>query len=125
MYGPTSQVMHPSKSKTITLNPSAALNKINKEVAADRFYGPSKYEPIENLIISPIGLREKKVKGTFRLIHNLSYPRKSHSVNSGIPKELCWVKYESFDRAIQLVQKAGWKAEISKLDIAQALSLLP
>ncbi len=114
----------PRNLKSVMLKPECTAEKINKEVAAKRFGGPWETPPLQNFIVSPIGLREKKVKGTFRLIHHLSYPR-NNLVNSGIAPELCSVKYASFDHAITIIQAAGPGCEIGKQDIVNAFGLLP
>ena len=115
----------PTNLKSVLLNPTCTLEKINKEVTAGRFGGPWSAPPLENFIVRSIGLREKKVKGTYRLIHHLSYPRDGNSVNSGIAPELCSVKYASFDHAIKIIQAAGPGCEIGKQDIVNAFGLLP
>ena len=61
---------------------------------------------MDSLRISPIGLIPKSIPGTFRLIHNLSFPE-SDSVNDGIDKGACKVQYTNFDEAIDLVVGAG------------------
>ena len=69
--------------------PTLALGKLTKEVELGRMAGPFSTKPIENLRISPVGLVPIKAeRGTFRLIHHLSYPD-SDSVNSGIDRQLC------------------------------------
>ncbi len=114
----------PKNLKSIQLNPLAAAEKIKKEVNLGRFSGPWKTSPIPDLIITPIGLVEKKVKGTFRLIHHLSWPRHGHSVNSGIDRKYCIVKYNSFDSAIEMIAKKGKYTLLWKEDVISAFSTL-
>lgn len=57
--------------------------KISAELAANRISGPFTHIPFTDLVISPIGVVEKKIPGTFRMIHHLSFPR-GGSINSGI-----------------------------------------
>ena len=45
---------------------------ISKEVQANRIAGPFSQKPFENLHISPLSIREKKVPNTYRLIHDLA-----------------------------------------------------
>ncbi len=61
---PPVRLHEPANLKSVLLQPECAQQKVNKEVAAGRFGGPWDTPPIPNLVISPIGLREKKVKGT-------------------------------------------------------------
>ena len=111
----------PKNLKSIQLNPQAAAKKISKELALGRFSGPWSKPPIPDLIITPIGLIEKKVKGTYRLIHHLSYPRGA-SINSGIDKKYSSVKYHSFDAAVQMIQSAGKNSWAAKEDCISAYS---
>ena len=77
-------------------------SKIMKEVKAGRYAGPFEQIPFENYIQSPIGLVPKDKTKT-RLIFHLSYPRTDNtSVNAGIQKELCTVKYPDFVEAIRM-----------------------
>ena len=55
-----------------------------------------------------------------RLIFHLSYPRDGDSVNSGIPKQDCSVKYPDFERAIELCIAAGVSCSIAKSDMSSA-----
>ncbi len=122
---PPTREHEPSNLKSVLMNPIHTANKIQKEVIAGNFGGPWDQPPLKNMVISPIGLREKKVKGTYRLIHHLSYPKGAPSVNSGIAPESCTVKYASFDHAIQIIQAAGPGCEIGKEDVFGAFTLLP
>ena len=71
------------------------------EVQLGRYAGPYERPPFENQFIqSPIGLVPKDKGKKTRLIFNLSYPRGGDSVNAGIPKEACSVKYPSFNEAV-------------------------
>ena len=80
-------------------------NKVMKEIAAGRYAGPYESPPFEYFIQSPIGLVPKDHGKKTRLIFHLSYPRdeeKGISVNAGIPKEKCTVKYPDFDEAVKM-----------------------
>ncbi|KAM9326262.1 uncharacterized protein PAF06_002450 [Gastrophryne carolinensis] len=80
--------------------------------------------PLEDLVVSPLGVVPKKEPGKFRLIHHLSFPR-GGSVNDGIDKELSSVSYTSFDFALDMVREAGPGALMAKTDIESAFRLLP
>lgn len=113
-----------SNPQSIKQNFAVASGKLDEEVRLGRMAGPFLVKPIENLRISPIGLIPKSVPGSFRLIHNLSYPA-SGSVNDGINKQLCTVHYSNFDDAVNLVVRAGAGALLAKADIKSAFRLLP
>ena len=112
-----------SNPKSVNQNLDIARQKLMDEVKLGRMAGPFEKLPIQNLKV-PIGLIPKSLPGTFRLIHNLSYPE-FDSINEGIDKELCAVHYTKFDDAIQLVVRAGKDALLAKADIKSAFRLLP
>ena len=68
-------------------------NKVMNEVELNRYAGPFEDPPFESFVQSPIGLVPKDKGLKTRLIFHLSYPRNGESVNSGIPKAKCSVKY--------------------------------
>ena len=85
-------------------------NKVMKEVEAGRYAGP--YEdrpPFTHFLQSPIGLVPKDKGTKTRLIFHLSYPRDGSgtSVNEGIPKEKCRVKYPDIADAVKLCLAEG------------------
>ncbi|XP_078500441.1 uncharacterized protein LOC144755420 [Lissotriton helveticus] len=86
--------------------------------------GPFDDWPLENLIISPIGVVPKKEPGQYRLIQHLSWPEGA-SVNDFIGAESASVSYSSVDVAMSLVVKAGPLAQMAKCDIKSAFRLLP
>ncbi len=110
--------------KSIAQKPEAAIEKIHKEVSLGSIAGPFTSRPIDNLIISPIGLVPKSEPGKFRLIQHLSFPE-GESINDGIDREFCKVQYASFDVAINLVAGVGKGALMAKADIQSAFRLLP
>ena len=77
----------PKNDPSITENFTIAQQKINTEVAAGRMSGPFKAPPFETFHVSPLKLREKTTPGSFRMIHNLSWPYDDTSINSNIPDE--------------------------------------
>ncbi len=122
---PPQPYIEPKNLKSIRLNPEVAAAKIEKEVRLGRFGGPWPDPPLKDLIVTPVGLVEKKKKGEYRMIHHLSYPKDGISINSSIDKQYTQVKYISFDSAIKMVQKAGKSAVLQKEDVVSAFSLLP
>ena len=104
------------------MHPEIDQEKIDKELSLVRVAGPFQFPPIPTLIVTPIGLVEKKNKD-FRLIHHLSY-HKNDYVNDNIDPNICYVQYPSFDQAISLVQKLGKGCLLGKSDIKSAFRLL-
>ena len=71
-----------------------------------------------------MGLVPKKESGSFRLIHDLSFP-KGGSVNFWTPPEYTSVSYQNIETVIELVQENGFKCLMSKADIQDAFRLIP
>ncbi|KAJ1088356.1 hypothetical protein NDU88_001513 [Pleurodeles waltl] len=97
--------------------------KLEKEVDEGRMEGPFSDWPLENLIVSPIGVVPKKEPGQYRLIHHLSWPE-GVSVNYLIPEELTKVSYASVDVAMALVEALGPSTLMATTDIKSAFRLL-
>ena len=94
-----------------------------KEVKLKRYAGPFEKILFDNYIQSPIGLVPKDNGKDVRLIFHLSHPRNIKagvSVNAGMPKEKCAVRYPDFNRAIELCIRAGKSCKLSKSDIKSA-----
>ena len=104
--------------------PEVVLNKIQKEINSDRIMGPFDVCPLENPVISPLGVREKKTPGEYRLIHHLSYPY-GESVNDGIPRNLATVHYTPLSEAIQHIVNFGPGCFLAKSDIKSAFRIIP
>ena len=66
----------------------------------------------------------KHEKGSYRLIHNLSFPPEN-SVNSGIDRSDSQVVYDSIDTVISLVKHSGLNALMAKTDITNAFCVMP
>ncbi|MEW8547651.1 MAG: reverse transcriptase domain-containing protein, partial [Candidatus Thiodiazotropha sp.] len=109
-----------------TRNPSIVKQKINEEILAGRVRGPFRVPPCEPLICSPLAIVPKHEVGSYRLIHDLSFPRNA-SVNSGIDKLDSQVVYDNIDRVISLItgRQQGAKSLMAKTDISNAFRLLP
>ena len=84
-------------------SPIELWNKIMTEVKAKRYAGPYEKVPFKHFIQSPVALVPKDKGKKTRLIFHLSYPKTGDSVNSGIPDDLCSVKYPDFMEAVKLV----------------------
>jgi hypothetical protein len=66
--------------------------------------GSFKHPPFDNFICFPLGLVPKEESGSFRLIHDLSFP-KGGSVNFWTPPEYTLVSYQNIETVIELVQE--------------------
>lgn len=97
---------------------------LQKELSLGRIAGPFVTTPLDNLVISPLGIVPKKESGKYRLIHDLSYPRHS-SVNTFIGDDYASVKYDTLDRVVELVQTFGQGALMAKVDIQEAFRIVP
>ena len=106
-------------------SPVELWNKVMKEVQLGRFAGPFKNPPFEHYVQSPIGLVPKDKGLKTRFIFHLSYPRDGDSVNSGIPKEMCTVKYPNFEEAIKLCIQEGVGCKLAKSDMSSAFRHVP
>ena len=105
--------------------PHIIADKINKEVQLGRFSGPYEHSPFQDFTISPLGLREKKTPGEYRVIHNLSYPYDDTSVNASIPRDKASVKYGSIVDAIKHINYFGQNCFLAKTDIKSAFRIIP
>lgn len=104
---------------------STVMAKLSEEVEKSRILGPFHKRPIKNLHTSPISAIEKKRKGTFRLIHNLSAPR-GGSVNDAIPEHLKSVNYCYVQDVVQYLLSSKRKNQyMSKVDIKEAFRIIP
>ena len=98
---------------------------LQAECAQGRVLGPLPPPPIPELHISRFGVIPKRSQpGKWRLIVDLSAPDE-HSVNAGIPTELCSLRYPSLDAAARLIMTQGRGALMSKLDIKEAYRMVP
>ena len=105
-------------------HPEEVSKAILKEVEAGRIAGPFAQQPFSDMHFSPIGVVPKKTCGEFRFIQHLSYPE-GHSINDGIPKEFCSVKYQTIDDASKLLHSLGSGTFMAKTDIEKAFRLIP
>ena len=106
-------------------NPSAVDAKIKKEMDRGRIAGPFDDPPFEDFKCSPLSLREKSEPGTYRLLHNLSYPYDVTSVNGGIEQQHKTVKYATVQSAIKIINKLGKGCFMAKADIESAYRIVP
>lgn len=119
--------VHYSKNlKSALVLPDIVYKKLCKEIALGRIIGPFENSPLPNLKISPLGLVPKKSPGSWRLIHNLSFPsRFEDSVNAGISDESAVVHYASVDDAIVKIKELDKDVYLAKTDILSAFRIIP
>ncbi|CAC5404254.1 unnamed protein product [Mytilus coruscus] len=103
--------------------PDIVRQKIQNEISANRFVGPFDSKPFTEMQLSPLGLAEKKLPGTYRMIHHLSFPEGS-SINDNIPQDKCSVQYASIEDAIELIKTVGRKSFCAKTDISSAFRII-
>lgn len=108
----------------VSFHKEIVKNKIKAEIDAGRILGPFDSHPFQNFRLSPLGLVPKKEPNSFRLIHNLSFP-KDDSLNDCMDKADASVHYTSFDDAVKMLRSFGRNALLSKSDIKSAFRLLP
>jgi hypothetical protein len=118
-------------SKISYRNHASALSKpgvvdamLQIELNQHRIAGPFDRAPFPNLVVSPLGLREKREPNKFRLIHDLSF-NEDFSVNRNIPREFCSVSYETLDDYCSIIKQCGVGALMAKADIESAFRLIP
>ena len=125
-YQGPKKVAKKSANLKFTVGSSTELwNKIMTEVKAKRYAEPFKRIPYRYFIQSPVGLVPKDKGKKTRLIFHLSYPKKGDSVNSGIPQDLCKVKYLDFMEAVALCIKEGQACFCAKSDMSMAFRNIP
>lgn len=91
---------------------------IDAEFEAGRLMGLFQVSPHPDSVCSPLGVIQKKEPGTFRVIHNLSFPKGS-AVNDMLPNDLSSVSYEDFDHVVSLAVKQGANSLISQMILSQ------
>ena len=98
---------------------------LGKEVAEGRVVGPLTSSSVAGVQVSPFGVIPKPHQpGKWRLIVDLSAPE-GHSVNDGIDKKLCALKYVSVDDVALVIQKLGRGAQLAKMDVQAAYRNVP
>ncbi|CAC5355504.1 unnamed protein product [Mytilus coruscus] len=103
--------------------PDIVRQKIQIEISANRFVGPFDSKPFTAMQLSPLGLAEKKLPGTYRMIHHLSFPEGS-SINDNIPQDKCSVQYAFIKDAIELIKTVGRTSFYAKTDISSAFRII-
>ena len=105
-------------------HPDIDNDYLSTEISLGRVAGPFPPRAIPQVHISRFGVIPKGQTGKWRLIVDLSHP-KGQSVNDGIPKALCSLKYVTIDEANKEIVKLGRGALLAIIDIKTAFCLLP
>ena len=106
-------------------HPEVVEDYIKEEVRLGRVVGPIRPSLRSSCHISRFGVIPKGHQtNEWCLIVDLSFP-KGHSINDGIPKHLCSLKYISIDDAVQEILSHGRGAILAKIDIKSAFRLIP
>ncbi len=113
-------------SKFVTEHPDIIWPFIDQELKLGHFKGPFKSLPFPNMYLSPLGARPKRTPGSYRLIHDLSYPYDGErSVNDGIPASFSSVQYHTIADAIDYILELGQGTFLCKTDIQSAFRIVP
>jgi len=105
-------------------HPEVVDEYLHSEVSLGRLVGPFSLQAIPHVHISRFGAISKGHTGKWRLIVDLLHP-KGRSVNDGMSKPLCSLKYVTVDEAIREITRLGQGALLAKIDIKSAFRLLP
>lgn len=101
------------------------MERLVTELEAGRLLGPLPSQSAPRVHISPMGLVPKPHQpDRFRLIVDLSHPS-GRSVNDGINRELCSLRYSSVDDAVSIVRELGKRTMLAKLDLKDAYRIVP
>ena len=105
-------------------HPDVVTDYLSTEVFLGHVAGPFLLQAVSQVHISRFRVIPKGHTGKWRLNVDLSHSR-SHSVNDGIPKSLCSLKYITIDEAIKGILQLRQGALLAKIDIKSAFRLLP
>ena len=112
---------HPSSTQC----PDAVSQYITSECAAEQMVGPLPTLVSGHMHFSPIGLVPKgRDSGRWCMIVDLSYPS-SWSVNDGISRDPCSLRYASMDDALGFVNRLGRGSLLIKVDLKNAYRMVP
>ena len=105
-------------------NPGPVQDYLSAELVVGRVV-PFRGKASAPIHISPFGVIPKANQpGAWRLILDLSHPS-GFSVNDGIPRELCTLKYPTIEDAISRIMAYGKGALLAKIDIKHAFRNIP
>lgn len=104
-FDPAHRLYHAGRNhQSVSANEQTGVEYLRLEVATGKLAIARDASCVHS---NPIGMIPKLHQpGKFRLIVDLSAPS-GHSVNHGIPSDLCSISYASLDLAAQLVKQYG------------------
>ena len=106
-------------------NPAVVRDYLRNEVQSGTLIGLLKKEAVPGVHINRFGVIPKSQQpGKWRLIVDLSRPM-SHSVNEGILKEHCSLRYPSVDDAVKVILALGPGTQLVKFDVKSAYRIVP
>lgn len=106
-------------------HPKVVDDYLAAEISIGRVAGPFEVTSIPLAHISRFGVIPKRhTSNKWRLIVDLSHPA-GHSINDGIPKQLCSLSYITIDTAIDHILRFGPGTFLAKMDVKNAFRLLP
>ncbi len=107
------------------LHPNVVQEYLDHECHEGRVIGPLAISDHPEVHVSRFGVIPKKHQpNKWRLILDLSHPDRD-SINDGIDKQLCSMKYASIDDAARIVHALGRGSLMAKIDIAHAYRIVP
>ena len=95
-----------------------------QECAEGGILGPFDEQSLPQIQVSHLGVVPKHTPGQWRLIVDLLSPA-GYSMNDGISRSLCSLRYISVDTAVKLVEQLGRGTLLAKVDIQSAHQMLP
>jgi len=106
-------------------NPLVFFDYLRSETEAGMLIGPLERMAVPGLHINHFGVIPKSQQpGKWQIIVGLSHPRK-HSVNDGVLKEYCSLKYPSVDDTMRVILAVGPGTQLVKFDIKSAYRIVP
>ncbi len=126
-FAHTTQTCHPARSNHPSAfeHPEVVSKALATEVAKGRLIGPLDPQNFPYVQISSLGTTLKKhTQNKWRLILDLSHP-KGRSVNDGINRTICSLKYMKVDDVVQRIISSGRSTLIAKIDIESAFRNIP
>ena len=107
------------------MNKTVVDEQIVAELAVGRLFGPISPQLLPLVHTSPLNLVPKAHHSNkWHMICDLLSPI-GHSVNDGIPPELCSLQYAKVDDAVDIIRKLGRGTQLVKLDIKDAYRIVP
>lgn len=124
-YGKRKCVGAKANMKSAEENDQVVDEYVAKEVQLGRVVGPLEEAQHPAVHINRFGVIPKNHQpGKWRLIVDLSHPD-GESVNDGIERELCTLKYTSVDEAVTRVLAKGAGTVLAKFDVESAYRIIP